>query len=38
MSLPIPQPRGVPVLGNIFDINPNNTWASLKALAEKYGK
>lgn len=38
MSLPIPQPPGVPLLGNIFDINPNNTWESLKELSEKYGE
>jgi len=37
MLTPIPQPPGVPVLGNIFDVNPSNTWASLKVLAEKYG-
>ncbi|KAK3934521.1 cytochrome P450 monooxygenase [Diplogelasinospora grovesii] len=38
MSTPIPQPPGVPFLGNIFDVNPNNTWSSLKTLAEKYGE
>lgn len=38
MTTPIPQPRGVPLLGNIFDIDPSNTWSSLKTLAEKYGK
>ncbi|KAJ1325466.1 NADPH-cytochrome P450 reductase [Microdochium nivale] len=38
MSTPIPQPPGVPILGNIRDVNPNNTWASLKGLAEKYGE
>jgi len=38
MSTPIPQPPGVPLLGNIFDVDPNNTWWSLKTLAEKYGK
>ncbi len=37
MSQPIPQPRGVPVLGNIFDVNPNNPWGSLKKLSEEYG-
>ncbi|KJZ78528.1 hypothetical protein HIM_01919 [Hirsutella minnesotensis 3608] len=37
MSQPIPQPRGVPVLGNIFDVNPNNPWDSLKKLSEEYG-
>lgn len=38
MSHPIPQPPGVPLLGNIFDIDTNNTWTSLKELAEKYGE
>ncbi|SPN99276.1 related to fatty acid omega-hydroxylase (P450foxy) [Cephalotrichum gorgonifer] len=38
MPTPIPQPPGLPVVGNIFDIDPNNTWASLKKLAEKYGE
>lgn len=38
MSTPIPQPPGVPLLGNIFDVDPNNTWWSLKGLAEKYGE
>lgn len=38
MSTPIPQPRGLPLLGNILDINPNNTWWSLKTLAEKHGE
>ncbi|KAH8908540.1 cytochrome P450 [Coniochaeta sp. PMI_546] len=38
MSKPIPQPNGIPLLGNIFDVNPNNTWASLKRLAETYGE
>ncbi|KAG7284584.1 hypothetical protein NEMBOFW57_010962 [Staphylotrichum longicolle] len=38
MSTSIPQPPGVPLLGNIFDVDPNNTWWSLKTLAEKYGE
>ncbi|KAH7309610.1 cytochrome P450 [Stachybotrys elegans] len=38
MSLPIPKPPGVPLLGNIFDVKPANTWWSLKTLAEKYGE
>ena len=37
MSSPIPQPPGVPLLGNIFDVDPNNTWVSLQKLADKYG-
>jgi cytochrome P450 len=27
----------VPLLGNVFDVDPNNTWASLKKLSETYG-
>ncbi|KAI1098938.1 bifunctional P-450:NADPH-P450 reductase [Jackrogersella minutella] len=38
MSLPIPQPPGLPLLGNIFDVNPDNTWDSLRELSEKYGE
>ncbi|PHH67527.1 hypothetical protein CDD80_769 [Ophiocordyceps camponoti-rufipedis] len=38
MSQPIPRPAGVPLLGNIFDVNPSNPWASLNALAEKHGE
>jgi hypothetical protein len=38
MPSPIPQPPGIPLLGNIFDVDPNNTWVSLKKLAEKYGE
>ena len=38
MPTPIPQPKGVPLLGNIFDVDTNNTWWSLRKLAEKYGE
>ncbi|RDA87843.1 hypothetical protein CP532_2967 [Ophiocordyceps camponoti-leonardi (nom. inval.)] len=38
MSQPIPQPYGVPLLGNILDINPNKMWHSLKALAQQHGE
>ncbi|KAI0384982.1 bifunctional P-450:NADPH-P450 reductase [Hypomontagnella monticulosa] len=38
MSQPIPKPPGVPLLGNIFDVNPQNTWESVRELAEKYGE
>lgn len=37
MTTPIPQPPGVPLLGNIFDVNPSNTWGSLNKLAAKWG-
>lgn len=38
MSSEIPQPPGVPLLGNVFDVNPNETWNSLIKLSEQYGK
>ncbi|KAI8631698.1 cytochrome P450 [Xylariaceae sp. FL1651] len=38
MSQPIPRPPGLPLVGNIKDVDPNNTWWSLKKLAEKYGE
>ncbi|KAI0111245.1 cytochrome P450 [Nemania sp. FL0031] len=38
MSQPIPQPPGLPILGNVKDVDPSNTWWSLKKLAEKYGE
>lgn len=38
MPQPIPQPPAIPVLGNIFDVSPSNTWSSLKKLAEEYGE
>ncbi|OCL09917.1 bifunctional P-450:NADPH-P450 reductase [Glonium stellatum] len=37
MTTPIPQPPGVPFIGNIFNIDQNNTWVSLQELAAKYG-
>ena len=38
MTQPIPRPSGLPILGNVFDISPSNTWASLKKLAEQHGE
>lgn len=38
MSQPIPRPSGVPILGNIFDVDPGNPWASIKRLAEEHGE
>ncbi|KAL8919740.1 MAG: hypothetical protein Q9208_006606 [Pyrenodesmia sp. 3 TL-2023] len=38
MTTKIPQPPGIPLLGNIFDIDPSNTWVSLQKLWEKYGE
>ncbi|KAJ5392426.1 Cytochrome P450 [Penicillium cosmopolitanum] len=37
MSNEIPGPPGVPLLGNIFDVNPNETWNSLIKLSKQYG-
>jgi hypothetical protein len=37
MSLPIPQPPAIPLLGNIFDVNADDSIASLSHLAGKYG-
>jgi hypothetical protein len=38
MTTPIPQPPGIPLLGNIFDIDTSNTWTSLQKLWEKHGQ
>ncbi|KAJ5925874.1 hypothetical protein N7454_007384 [Penicillium verhagenii] len=37
MTSEIPQPPGIPFLGNILDVNPRETWCSLINLSEKYG-
>lgn len=37
MSMPIPQPPALPILGNVRDIDPGNAAVSLIHLAEKYG-
>jgi hypothetical protein len=37
MSVPIPQPPGVPLLGNVWDIDPKQSLLSLAHIAEKYG-
>ena len=38
MSVPIPSPPGVPLLGNIFDVDPKQSLLSLAHIAEKYGE
>ncbi|KAK7736161.1 hypothetical protein SLS53_007189 [Cytospora paraplurivora] len=38
MSHPIPQPKPLPLLGNILSINPNNPWRSLQRLSELHGE
>ncbi|KAL9034708.1 MAG: hypothetical protein Q9180_005256 [Flavoplaca navasiana] len=37
MTTKIPKPPGLPLLGNISDVDPSNTWVSLQKLWEKYG-
>ena len=37
MTTPIPSPPGLPLLGNTFDIDPQNQSASLAHLADIYG-
>jgi hypothetical protein len=38
MRTDIPAPPGVPILGNIFDVDPDETWNSPNKLAKKYGE
>lgn len=38
MTEPIPGPPGLPLLGNINDIDPADSMASLLRLADTYGK
>ncbi|KAL8666101.1 MAG: hypothetical protein Q9168_007560, partial [Polycauliona sp. 1 TL-2023] len=38
MTTKIPKPPGLPLLGNISDVDPSNTWVSLQKLWEKYGE
>ncbi|RMZ89882.1 hypothetical protein DV736_g2895, partial [Chaetothyriales sp. CBS 134916] len=38
MSVPVPQPPGLPLLGNIYDIDPKNSILSLLHLSKKYGE
>ncbi|KAI0157150.1 bifunctional P-450:NADPH-P450 reductase [Hypoxylon sp. FL1284] len=37
-TTPIPQPRRLPFLGNIPDVNPENSLDSFASLAEKHGE
>lgn len=36
-SLPIPGPRGVPLLGNVYDIDRELPSKSLELMADNYG-
>ncbi|KAL8783253.1 MAG: hypothetical protein Q9213_004765 [Squamulea squamosa] len=38
MTTAIPKPPGIPLLGNVSDVDPSNTWVSLQKLWEKYGE
>lgn len=35
MPSPIPQPKGYPLVGNLFDIDSQNPWGSFNKLALK---
>ncbi|CAG8401364.1 unnamed protein product [Penicillium salamii] len=37
MPSSIPQPSGLPILGNLLDMTPGNVWASLNRLATEHG-
>ncbi|KAK5796485.1 hypothetical protein VI817_005770 [Penicillium citrinum] len=37
MSSELPHPPGVPILGNIFDVDPQDTWNSLIKISKQYG-
>ena len=37
MTTPIPSPRGLPIIGNAFDIDGQNQLQSMKHLADIYG-
>lgn len=37
MTTPIPSPPGLPLLGNVFDVDPQNQSESLSHLADIYG-
>jgi cytochrome P450/NADPH-cytochrome P450 reductase len=38
MSTPIPGPAGWPLLGNLYDIDPEVPIKSLMDIADKYGR
>ena len=37
MTTPIPTPLGLPLIGNVFDLDPENSLKSFTHLAEIYG-
>lgn len=37
-SVPIPQPPGYPLIGNVSDIDPEQPTSSLMNLSREYGK
>lgn len=36
-SIPIPGPPGLPILGNIYDLDHSDTISSFSRLADTYG-
>lgn len=36
MPTPIPKPKGLPILGNLFDLDSNNPWGSFNKLSTNY--
>ncbi|KAK1141320.1 hypothetical protein N8T08_009227 [Aspergillus melleus] len=36
MPTPIPKPKGLPILGNLFDLDGNNPWGSFNKLSTNY--
>ena len=38
MTTPIPQPPGYPLVGNITDVDPKDSFGSINRLADKYGE
>lgn len=38
LSVPVPGPPGLPILGNIKDLDPADSMASLSRLSDTYGR
>ena len=37
MATPVPRPPGLPLIGNVFDLDSDNQLKSMSHLAEIYG-
>ena len=37
MTTPVPSPPGLPLIGNTFDVDPQNQLRSINHLADIYG-